>query len=127
MVVDTDVIIRFVTRDDEGKAERFEKYLVSKKPIIITDITCAEVYWTLRFFYKSKKVGVLNALESLINTSNVSSNYEVLSQAIATLRNHNTSFGDAYIASFAKTKGKGEVLSFDRGFNKLPGIKRKEP
>jgi predicted nucleic acid-binding protein len=36
------------------------------------------------------------------------------------------SFADAYHAHLALERG-GEIVSFDRGFDKIPGVKRIEP
>jgi predicted nucleic acid-binding protein len=36
------------------------------------------------------------------------------------------SFADAYHAALAERTG-GEIVSFDRGFDRIPGIKRIEP
>lgn len=127
MVADADVIIRFLTSDDSEKANRFEKFLLSEKDIFITDVTFAEIYWTLKSFYKFGKNRILLILESLLNTSSVISNKDLLMETISILRKNNLSFIDAYVASFSLLKDDGKILSFDRGFDKLKNITREEP
>jgi len=127
VVIDADVVIRFFTADDPEKARRFEKFLDSGKKITLTDVTFAEIYWTLRSFYKFPKKRIINALESLINTSSINCNYELLHNTLELLKSKNISLIDAYNAVYAEIKEEREIMSFDRGFDKLPRIKRVEP
>jgi predicted nucleic acid-binding protein len=127
MILDTDVIIRFVTNDDEGKAGRVEKMLKSKKKIELLDVTVAEIYWVLRSYYEFRKAKIVEVLRSLVGYKKVKCNREVLSECLKILEETNTSFVDAYVAAWAKTKDDGKVMSFDKGFDKLEGIKQIEP
>jgi predicted nucleic acid-binding protein len=127
MVLDTDVVIRFLTNDDPDKARRFEEFIALGKKVYLTDVTFAEIYWTLRSFYKFDKEEILDALDSLINTSSIFSNYDLLEQTIEILKKHNISLIDAYNAAFALLKEKGGILSFDKDFDKVSGITRIEP
>ena len=40
---------------------------------------------------------------------------------------HNVSFADAFHTVLMKRWGIGEIVSFDRGLDKIPGIRRVEP
>lgn len=126
MIVDTDVIIRYLTNDDPGKANRFETFLQSGKKVQLTDVTFAEVYWTLSSFYKIKKAEIFSMLESLITLPAIVSNTSVFSHTIDLLKQHNISFIDAYTAASAMRSDK-VILSYDRDFDKIVGIKRTEP
>lgn len=127
MVADADVVIRFLTGDDKKKADRFEKFLLSKEDIFITDVTFAEIYWTLKSFYGFGKSKILSILESLLNTSSIVSNKDLLLETISILRKNNLSFIDAYVASFSLLKNDGKILSFDKSFDKLKNVIREEP
>ncbi len=126
MVIDTDVIIRYLTNDDEKKASRFEAFLASGKKATLTDVTFAEIYWTLLSFYKVKKTDALIMLETLVHSPALSSNANILLTAIALLRQRTVSFIDAYTAAVAQQSDHA-VLSYDRGYDKILGIKRVEP
>jgi predicted nucleic acid-binding protein len=39
----------------------------------------------------------------------------------------NIPFADAYHAVIAETLGSGEIVSFDRDFDRIPGVRRMEP
>lgn len=127
MVVDTDVILRYLTKDDPEKAKAFKRFLESGQKITLIDITFAETYWTLKSFYGFSKSKILKGLESLINHSSISCNHQLLKQTIQILKQHNISFIDAYTASYSLIHNDQQVLSFDQGFDKISEIKRKEP
>lgn len=127
MVVDTDILIRYLTNDDPFKAKRFEEYLKSGKKIALTDVSFAEIYWTLRSFYKFPKKKILIVLEALIEHKSISSNKKILNKVLDILKRHSLSFIDAYNASFALLENEGKILSFDKGFDKIRTIQRFEP
>lgn len=126
MIIDTDVIIRYLTNDDPKKSKRFAKFLQSGQKGQITDVTFAEVYWTCISFYKLDREKVILILESLMNKSAILSNVSVLSRMIDILRDHAISFIDAYESATSLLSDK-TILSFDRDFDKVSGIKRVEP
>lgn len=126
MIIDTDVIIRYLTNDDHAKANRFESFLKSGKKGQLTDVTFAEVYWTLVSFYKIKSLDALSMLEALIASPAIETQADRLSATIDILRHHKISFIDAYTAASAKQSDK-TILSFDHDFDSISDIKRIEP
>jgi len=127
MIVDTDVIIRFLTNDDSKKAKSFEHFLNSKQKIILTDVGFAEIYWTLKSFYKFPKGKIIPALNSIISFPSIASNKPLLSQTLNILQNHNISLIDAYNAAYSLINSDSKILSFDKGFDKISPITRQEP
>lgn len=127
MVVDSDVIIRFLTNDDSQKAARFERYLKTGKKIILTDVTFAEIYWTLASFYQFPKEKILSSLGALINHQSIVCRKNILAGAIKILKEYNISLIDAYNAAYTIIDGDAKVLSFDRGLGKIKNLTRVEP
>lgn len=127
MVVDTSVIIRFLTGDDKDKAERFRKFIQNKEQIIVTDVVFAEIFWILKSFYKLERNTVVSMLESLLNIPSVVCRRDVLLETLSVLKDCNLSFIDSYLCAFSLIESDGKILSFDKGFNKLKSIKRIEP
>lgn len=127
MVLDSDVIIRALTVDDPKKAERFRKYLQSPSELILTDVTIAEIFWTLSSFYKFKKSLILSSLETLIRDPAILCNSDLIRKAISILMETNLSFIDAYTSAYSIIKSDSRILSFDRGYDKLKEIRRIEP
>jgi len=127
MVIDSDVLIRYLTKDDQVKAKRFKSFLSSGKKGLLTDTTCAEIYWTLSTLYKMSKKEIIPNMLGIINHKAIKCNCDVLTECFDILSTNNTSLIDAYEAAYAKLYNDSKILSYDRGFDKLKGIKRVEP
>lgn len=127
MVVDTDIILRFLTNDDPQKALSFQNFLEKGTKVFLTDVTVAEIYWTLKSFYKFKKQKILSELGKLLVLSQIEANKELIMETFTLLEKNNISFIDAYLAVFSCLRNDGKILSFDKGFDKLKSIKRIEP
>lgn len=126
MVLDTDIVIRFLTNDDPEKADRFEAFLALGERITLTDVTFAEIYWTLKSFYSMDKHAIIELLTALIHESSIDCNHTILQQTLEVLKKHNLSYIDAYTVASA-INSDGQVLSYDRGFDNVPNVTRKEP
>lgn len=128
MVLDADVVIRYLTNDDEKKADRFEKFLSSGEQAELLDVTIAEIYWTLRSYYKFNRLKVMEALDSLINHAAIDCNLAVWQTVWELLRvNSKISLIDGYCAAWSLVNGDGKIMSFDKGFDRSKGIERVEP
>lgn len=128
VTADTDVLVRYLTNDDPSKAARFGHFISQKgQTIAISDVTFAETFFVLtrRYGYPSKEVATKLAL--LVDNSSVRCNKPRMLSALSILANHNISLADAYCAAVALETTNGQVLSFDRDFDKIAGIKRIEP
>lgn len=127
MVVDTNVIVRFLAQDDIQQAERaralFQK---TTKRLVIPDLVFAEVFWVMRTVYNVDTNRIIEPLLSLIRLKQVYCNQKVLELTFHHLLN-NKSFIDAYIAAFTQIHDDGVIVSFDKGISKIEGITRKEP
>lgn len=127
MVLDSDVVVRAFTEDDPNKAQRFREFLVTASNLILTDVIFAEIYWTLKSFYKFDKSKILSSLEILINDQAISCNLDLLQRTISILRSTKLSLIDSYTAAYSVLKSDSKILSFDKGFDKLKEIVRVEP
>lgn len=127
MVVDTDILVRFFTNDDQVKALRFERFLRSERKMTVTVVTVAEVYWVLSSFYRFSKKKILDCLEALVSKPNILCPKLLLLETVTILRRYNLSFVDAFTAAYSLSKHQGQVLSYDKGFAKVKGVRRVEP
>jgi len=127
MVVDTDILIRYLTYDDEDKAERVIAFFEQNKNLILTDVTFAEIYWTLHSFYSLSKEQIIEKFRELFRLNYFQCNKLILQKTCDILEKHNTSFIDAYTAAYAQMHSDNKVVSFDKGYDKVKGIKRIEP
>ena len=127
MVLDSDVVIRVLTEDDPNKARRFKEFLVTASNLILTDVTFAEIYWTLKSFYKFNKDRILSSLEILIHDKAISCNLNLLQETIFILKASKLSLIDSYTAAYSILESNSKILSFDKGFDKIKELVRVEP
>jgi len=132
-LVDANVIIRYLTRDDQKKAEAcrvlLEKTVAGPAPsLFMADIAIAEIVWVLESVYKLSKDEIKDKLETVLNTPNIDfQNKDVLTESVVIYATYNIDFIDAYQAVFAKHRQISDIYSYDTDFDKLAGVSRIEP
>lgn len=132
--VDANVFIRFVTGDDAMKqaaarrlfdqAERGEIRLVSPATTIAD---CVYVLTSSRL-YRLPRAAVAARLLSLLEITEIQipERDEVI-KALELFGTTNLDFGDAMIVAAMEASGDRVVFSYDRDFDRFPGIDRREP
>lgn len=132
--VDTDVIIRLVSGDDPKKQEASAKLFkkVEDGELILTapDTVIADAVFVLtsKDLYNLPRAKVRDALTLLLRYSNFKiDNKQTLINALDIYVNFNLDFGDCILASIVKHTQNKTIYSYDHDFDKISGIKRKEP
>ncbi len=130
--VDTNVFLRFLTRDDPAKSERcrrlFEQAIAGSVSLRTSELVIAEIVWTLLSYYELPKSAVIEKVGQILNTPNlVVPNQEVLIEALVLWSRHNCDFIDAYNAALMHRDGMTELVSYDTDFDLLPFTRRQEP
>ncbi|MCR4277682.1 MAG: PIN domain-containing protein [Candidatus Berkelbacteria bacterium] len=127
LVIDTNVILRYLVGDDVEKADRIEKFLRTKTPFLVNDVVAAEVYYVLRSYYKHPRLEIIESLRGFLEQSQVKYNRPLIDKSLDILSEHNIDFADAYTAAIALIESDCRVITFDLDFDKIAGIKRVEP
>jgi predicted nucleic acid-binding protein len=117
--VDSNVFLRYITRDDQGQADRAKKLFLqaqSGKIILVTGPPVLfEIAWTLKIRYKQPLLKVLDLLEALVTTPWISmADKDIAQEAIRLAKNADQDFADAYIHAIARKSGALGVASFNR-------------
>ena len=71
IAVDTNVLVRVITRDDEAQAARAVAFLQEQKRVFLGKTVLLEVEWVLRSTYKFAPGQVLAALRDIVSVDNV--------------------------------------------------------
>jgi len=132
--VDTNVFLRFLTRDDEDKAHRCKALLFAaseeKIRLYTTELVIAEIVWVLQSpkTYALSPREIRDILLPLINIKNLfmpdkAKHTEALDLYVKT----EIDYIDAYHAIILKSKKIATVYSYDKHFDLLSGLKRIEP
>jgi len=128
VLLDTNLLLRFLTDDDPKKAKAVERLLkTSKQPLTVTDMAFAELAWVMASFYGFEKSKIIVKLASILDVETVKASKKLLRHSLVIYARHNIDFIDAYHAAFMKLKSYDAIYSYDRDFDKVSDLKRLEP
>lgn len=122
LLVDTNVLIRLIVKDDESKfgtiVKLVKKVENNELTLVIPTIVIAECCWLLKSFYNLKKHRISEYLLDIIQSENVEVEEEIVIEALKLYAEKNVDFADALLS--LKTKGDIRLLTWDKkDFNKL--------
>ncbi|HEV2249710.1 MAG TPA: PIN domain-containing protein [Candidatus Limnocylindria bacterium] len=121
--LDTNVVVRFLTRDPAPQAARADRLLAraqSKEIALrLSNIIVAEIVWTLASRYGHGPDRIAAALSAFLRADGIlADDRDGLVEALAVMVERRVSFPDAYVAVSARRAGE-PVCSFDRDFERL--------
>ncbi|HEY4256560.1 MAG TPA: PIN domain-containing protein [Candidatus Udaeobacter sp.] len=131
LLLDTNVIIRFLTGDHPTHSPRsrnlFARAAAGEVSLVLTDLALAESAWVLQSFYQLDRAAIAAALKGVIESIGVEvQNKAILVNALRNFAQTGVNFVDAYHAAVANAESIA-IASFDRDFDQFAGIKRIEP
>jgi predicted nucleic acid-binding protein len=131
LLVDTNVIVRFLTGDDPVHSPRsrklFGRAAAGDLTLVVTDLALAETVWVLQSVYSLDRDAITAALKDLIEFAGIEvQNKAILLSALRNFAQTDVDFVDAYHAAVATAESLG-IASFDRDFDQFAGVKRVEP
>ena len=122
--VDTNVLLRLITRDDATQVAAAERFVESGA--WISHLVLAETAWVLDSIYGLGPAQVAAALDMLVahRTLTVEAP-EVVAVALGQFRKRpSLGFSDCLIIEIARKAGHLPVGTFDRNLGKLDGVQR---
>lgn len=130
-LVDTNIFIRFLTRDVPEQADKIEKFFLKasqgKISLSVTNFTIVEVLYILESWYKLKKDDAVSKIQTLITPDWIGlEKKEIILEALQIYIEENIDFVDILNFVFAKER-ELKILSFDKDFDKLIPKLRVEP
>jgi predicted nucleic acid-binding protein len=130
--IDTNVFLRYLTKDDPSKYERcremFKKAMDGEIAITTSGMVIAELVWTLLSYYKVPKAEVVEKVTVIVGTKNLSiPDKHIVADALVLYARKNIDFIDAYNAIFMRYHGLREIYSYDEDFELMEDIQRREP
>jgi predicted nucleic-acid-binding protein len=112
-VVDTNVLVRAVVRDDAKQAEAASKILLDAELVAVTLPCLCEFVWVLRSVYKLSTQDICDAIRALLAVPHVQANRPAIEAGLLMLQ-AGGDFADGIIAYEGNWLG-GEVFaSFDK-------------
>jgi predicted nucleic-acid-binding protein len=115
IAIDTNILIRLMTRDDEEQYQKSLK-LFQNKNIFIADTVVLETEWVLRFAYKFKSVEICQAFRKVFGLPTVYLTNERLILQVIEWYANGLDFADAF--HLASSHHCLEFYTFDEKFIK---------
>lgn len=127
-LVDTNLLLRFLLNDIPSQSKAVFNLLQSPPGnLIITDVAFAELAWVMISFYQIPKEEIIEKLYSILNLNVLTINRPLLSETLKIYSKNSVDYIDAYHAALVGQSNLSGIYSFDRDFDKIPGIKRQTP
>jgi predicted nucleic acid-binding protein len=129
--VDTNIFVRHLVQDHLRLSAKASAILsrVEQGDLVVrtTDTVIFETVFTLSSVYRMSRSDLVAGLSPLIELPGVVlPGKEMFRAAFDLFLSTSIGFADCYHATVMRRLGLTEVLSFDRDFDKLPGITRRE-
>lgn len=122
--VDTNVLVRLITRDDPGQAAKAESFV--DKGAWVSTLALAEAVWVLETVYELGPEDLAMAIEMLLNHRNlVLQDEETVAGALQLFRVRPAlGFSDCLMLQLARRAGHLPLGTFDRTLAKVEGTQR---
>lgn len=130
--LDTNILLRYLTADDERKAQRALNLLVKveqgEERVVTSSLVIFETVFTLQSFYKVPRQRIKELLVPVISLRGLHlPGKNVYYQAFDLYVTKNISFADAYNAAYMLDEKIERIYSWDTDFDKIEGVIRVEP
>jgi predicted nucleic-acid-binding protein len=127
IALDTNVLVRLLTRDDSRQAERARALLDERAKhdasLFVGDVVLAELAWTLERAYDLDRAGIGVAIRALLDNVTLEfESRETLRSALASFENGSAGFPDCMVVAKAKAAGCSSIATFDRRMRDLAGV-----
>lgn len=122
--VDTNVLVRLVTRDDTKQVAAAETFVA--QGAWVSHLVLAEAMWVLASVYDLKSTAIATAVEMFLNHKEiVLQDSDVVAAALEHFRKRpRLGFSDCLVLEIARKEGHLPLGTFDRDLGKLDGAQK---
>ncbi|HHS98562.1 MAG TPA: type II toxin-antitoxin system VapC family toxin [Chloroflexi bacterium] len=130
--LDANIVLRYLLRDSPEQAERaralIHRIRDGAEQVYMPDIALADVVWTLHRFYKRTRQEIRDVLLPILKMDGLRMHDKATAvRAVLLFADLGIDFSDALIAAEMLRSGREEIYSYDRDFDRVPGLRRVEP
>ena len=125
--IDTNVLVRFLVRDDESQFEKARKLIkreiAAGRRVFVSQLVLLETEWVLRSRYSLSKIEIIAAISGLLDATDVQFEDEpAIEAALFVWRDSVADFADCLIGARNKRLGCRATATFDVRAAKLAGF-----
>jgi predicted nucleic-acid-binding protein len=127
IALDTNVLVRFLIRDDERQAERARALIESCKSrgdsCLITHPVLCELEWVMESLYRASRTDILGAIRTLRTTPPfVLEDDSIVDRALHMYSAGKGDLSDYILGEIAVARGARTTYTFDRGLRNAEGF-----
>ena len=125
--IDTNVLLRFLVRDDEAQFEKARRLIKREvgagKSVFVSLLVLLESEWVLRSRYGLQKTEIIEAISALLDATEVRFEDEpAIEEALFIWKDVAAEFADCLIGARNRRLGCRATATFDAKAVKLPGF-----
>ena len=120
IAVDTNVLVRYLTWDDEGQAIEAARAIEGTDAIVVPTIVLCELVWVLKRAYRYTGREIIDILRRFVAIRAVEIDRPAAEAGIAMLT-RGGDFAEGVIRQEADRAKCDRLVTFDQGFARLPG------
>ncbi len=125
--IDTNVLVRFLVRDDEAQFEKTRKLIkreiAAGRRVFVNQLVLMESEWVLRSRYAVPKNQIIEAISGLLDATDIQFEDEPsIEEALFMWKDAAADFADCLIGAKNRRLGCRATVSFDVKASKLPGF-----
>jgi predicted nucleic-acid-binding protein len=125
--LDTNILVRYLTRDDEQQWQQAESYinatLTAEETCFISNIVLCELIWVLRSAYRIPREELIIALEKILRTSHFDfEDKAAIWKAFQQFQKGKADFSDYLIGQVNHQAGCSETATFDAKLKNAEGF-----
>jgi len=125
--VDTNVLVRYLTRDDKSQYEKarrlIDREVAKGEPVLVSLLVLLETEWVLRSRYELAKADIVTAFSALLDTADLAFEDEPsVENAVYSWKESAADFADCLIEARNRRLGCRATATFDGRALNLPGF-----
>jgi len=125
--LDTNVLVRFLVRDDEAQFDKARKLIkrevAAGHRVFVSQLVLQEAEWVLRSRYGLPKQQIVEVVSGLLDATDVQLEDEAaIEEALFTWKDATADFADCLIGARNRRLGCRATATFDAKAAKLPGF-----
>lgn len=125
--IDTNVLVRFLIRDDEPQFEKARKLIKREvtvgRRVFVNQLVIMETEWVLRSIYSIPKAQIIEAISGLLDAIEIQFEDEPsIEEALFMWKDSSADFADCLIGAKNRRQGCQSTATFDAKASRLPGF-----
>ena len=123
--IDTNVLVRLVTKDDESQYKKAQSFVEKHQPVLVTQLSVLELVWVLMSRYSLGKERTCQVVQALLETRELNIQAPaILEAALKTWKKSKADFADCFILETVIDASESPLGTFDTTLGKLEGCKQ---